>query len=114
MRDKAVAELKVEKTASGVQWLIKSCDRQIDRAIAEAFPTERCLGDVESGELGRTLLVDEVMVRIADADAVFIGRAGIEGEWVSGVLVEVAETLDRASSTDASAAATSAVYAVSR
>ncbi len=78
MRDKAVAELQVEKTTSGVQWLIKSCDRQVDRAIAEALPTERCLGAVESGELGRTLLVDGVMVRITDADAVLIGRVGIE------------------------------------
>jgi hypothetical protein len=84
MREKAVAELQVEKTDSGVQWLIKSCDRQIDRAIAEALPAERCFGAVESGELVQTLLVDGVLVRIADAGAVYIGRAGIgegAGEW---------------------------------
>lgn len=80
MREKAVAELRVEKTTSGVQWLIKSRDRQIDRAIAGALPAERCLGAVESGEWVRTLLVDEVSVRIADADAVLIGRAGVEEE----------------------------------
>lgn len=84
LHENAVAELQVEKTASGAQWLIKSCDRQIDRAIAEALPTERCFSAVESGELVQSILVDEVLVRIADAGAVYIGRSGIgegAGEW---------------------------------
>lgn len=80
LREKAVAELQVQKTTSGVQWLIKSWDRQVDGAIAEALPAERCLGAVGSGEWVRTLLVDEVSVRITDADAVLIGRAGVEEE----------------------------------
>ena len=72
----AVAELQVEEMDSGAQWLIKSWDRRIDRAIAEALSAERCFSAAESCEFVQTL-TDEVLVRIADAGAVHIGRAGI-------------------------------------
>ncbi|WP_189528277.1 hypothetical protein [Streptomyces sindenensis] len=78
MREQAVAELKVEKTPTGVKWLVHSRGRQIDRAIAEVLPTERCVNPAKSYEFARTLLSDEVGVRIADSGAVLIGRAGTE------------------------------------
>jgi hypothetical protein len=78
LRENAVAELRVEKTALGAVWLIVSRDQQIDQAIADAVPTERRSGAAPSCQFVRALLVDEVVVRIADADAVHIGGAGID------------------------------------
>lgn len=78
MREQAVAELEVEKTPSGMKWLLRSRNRQTDRAIAEFLPTERCVNAATSYECARTLSSDRLCVRIADRGAVLIGRAGIE------------------------------------
>ncbi|MFK0121116.1 hypothetical protein [Streptomyces sp. NPDC090994] len=81
--ESAVAELQVEKTKSGAAWLITSRDRQIDQAIADALPAERRTCAATSHEFVQTLLADEVLVRIADADAVHISGVGIR-EGVDG------------------------------
>lgn len=79
LRESAVAELRVDRTASDAVWAITSRDRLVDQAIAEALPTERRDGSPESCGLVRTVLADEAAIRIKDAGSVLGGRGLLEG-----------------------------------
>ncbi|GED88605.1 hypothetical protein TNCT6_56900 [Streptomyces sp. 6-11-2] len=86
LRESAVAELRVDHTTSDGVWTITSRDRLADQAIAEALPTERCDGSPESCGLVRTVLADEVAIRIKDAGSVLGGRELLDGageQWRS-------------------------------
>lgn len=60
-------------------WTITSRDRLVDQAIAEALPTERSDGSPESCGLVRTVLADEVAIRIKDTGSVLGGRELLDG-----------------------------------
>ncbi len=79
MREDAVAELRIDRTTSGAIWAITSRDRLVDEAIAEALPARRRDGPPGSCGLVRTVLADEVEIRVEDPASLVDGLARLEG-----------------------------------
>jgi hypothetical protein len=79
-REASVAELRIDRSASGAAWMITSRDRLIDQAIAETLPSQRHGGLVGHDGFVRTVLVDEIAIRIEDADSIFNSLTPLKGQ----------------------------------
>lgn len=90
LRGLAVAELTAEnrsrnRTATSTAWTISSRECAVDAAIAEALPSERLKGATASGDYVRTVLTDEIAVKIDSAEYVRNRLVLMNGEEVEHV-----------------------------
>lgn len=80
MREASVAELRVERSASDAAWVVTSRNRLVDQAVADALPSKRRGGSADSNGFVRTVLVDEIAIRIDEPGSVLNGLAPLKGK----------------------------------
>lgn len=74
-----VAEVHIDRSASRAAWMVTSHDGLVDQAIAEVLPSQRRVGAAGHGFV-RTVLVDEIAIRIEDPNSVYNSLAAPKGE----------------------------------
>lgn len=81
MREASVAELRADCSVANPTLTITSRGCGVDQAIAEALHSERHGSPAASGEFVRTVLVDDIAVKIENPDSVVNALAPLKGAF---------------------------------